>query len=288
MNTKRNIGDRIVLKFVHDQIGGGMIATDKVNGKVCRTTARLAEVYPDEIWEVVLLGENPKGTINFVDPVRILDSADGIHHLLSRYDLHFYAGLRWTEYRLKRAAQKYGAGSLAYAVKIADIFIGKMAGKGHDLPDDYVRDLLVKALLIKEMHLGEYHADLLPLVDRLGDIELKLGNAAAAKAHYKRVKMIVMAASDVDNTFDEYYQGANLKIARIYYSERVFYRALSHYLNAGPEYKLPFADRKQMAAAYTATGDHARATAVLKRLTSDLMATLTEVQTPTICVIIKD
>lgn len=288
MNFKKQVGDRLVLKFLHDQAGGGVIATDKVNGKVCRTAPKLSEAYPGETWEVVLLGENPKGTINFVEPVRLIDSEDGIHHLLCRHDLRFHAGLRWTEYFLKKAVQKYGAGSLTYLDKLIDIINPDTMAKGHPLPDDYLRDLLLRALLLTESHHGEKSAQVLPLLDRLGDIEQKMGNLEAAKQHFKRfVSVLSTNFLSSGKPALKVFHGAKLKLARIYFSQSQFKNAVWSYQNSGPEGSLSIEDRRQFAAAYAGVGNHNSAASILMCLTRDLAAALLDVKSPIVCAVVK-
>ncbi len=293
MNFKKQVGDRLVLKFLHDQAGGGVIATDKVNGKVCRTAPKLSEAYPGETWEVVLLGENPKGTINFVEPVRLIDSEDGIHHLLCRHDLRFHAGLRWTEYFLKKAVQKYGAGSLTYLDNLVGIIDPRKMANGPKLPDDYLRDLLLRALLLTEAHHGEKSAQVLPLLDRLGDIEHKMGLTESAKRHYMRIPTVVSTAKRNGQTdvlkrdLNEYFDAAYLKLARIYFSEKNFRSALSAYMQLGPENSLSFQDRRQFAACLEDFGSVDMAVQVLQRLATDLTTAHQKVQETVFCAFVK-
>lgn len=292
MQITRKVGEGVVLRFLHDPRGGGLIATDQVNGKICRTAATRTDAYPGETWEVVLLGENPKGTYNFVDPVRLLDSEDGIHHLLCRYDLHHYAGLRFMERRIKSAANMHGAGSLAYAERIVAITDPVKVAKGNPIPDGYLRDQLVKALLLTENHLGEKAAQLLPILERLGDIEHKLGNVEAAKEYYLRLLKVLVSvangglATGIERELNALMNDTYLKLARIYFTERDFNKAVSCYLGAGPEKALSFQDRKQFATAYARIGFHEMANEILQRLTTAMMTKLREVQTPTVCLVL--
>ena len=268
--TKTNAGDIILVEFATAQQGRTR-SKYKVNGAYCYIVddGVMPDVMPGETWQVRFVAQNSRGTMSIVQPVRIINSLSGIHHLLSRYEAQYTRGLRAAEAKFSDFAKIHGSGDPALALVMAEHVTSKQTKAL--LPLDYVRDSILTAIRIIEGTAGEDSTMLVDLLENIASIEMERKDIGAAKSHYKRLVRLAL-----EHRLIAKLEATNLKLARIHYAEGDFKSSVARYLDAGPEKALSFEDRFQLAQGFSRIDMPEMSNEVYRRLTAALLAELSK------------
>ncbi|MBS1991000.1 MAG: hypothetical protein JSS83_10810 [Cyanobacteria bacterium SZAS LIN-3] len=139
MAKRIKLGDRIEVVFA--PASRGVQTQEAINGRPAYAIDSCPTPLPGDRWEVMVVEMNPARTVYFVEPLNLVESADGLGEVLKPYAPFYHEYIRESEVQLAHVLSVVGSGETDCAPEEIDELVEDILGNIL-LPDAYKADAL--------------------------------------------------------------------------------------------------------------------------------------------------